>query len=61
MKIQVQKQKAENDAKQLERNRQLVLEAIVSFVHFLLTFSVPIQYQIILLVKGIILPLRRHM
>ena len=57
MKIQVQKQKAENDAKQLERNRQLVLEAIVSFVHFLFTFSVPNQYQIILLVKEIILPL----
>ena len=31
MKIQLEKQKTENDAKQLERNRELVLKVIVSF------------------------------
>jgi hypothetical protein len=32
MAIQLEKQKAENDAKQLERNRELVLKVIVSFL-----------------------------
>ena len=31
MKVQQDKQKADNDAKQLEKNRELVLQVIVSF------------------------------
>jgi hypothetical protein len=32
MKVQLEKQRAENDAKQLEKNRDLVLKVIVSFL-----------------------------
>jgi hypothetical protein len=36
MKVQLEKQRAENDAKQLEKNRDLVLKVIVSFLRFVL-------------------------